>query len=112
MILLRILAAKINDIHTEDQGNALDIFLVIYEKIPDPELKVEVINILKCLFIGAKAFTDGMPERYKNIPIINYDSKKVFYLLFEDNSKFHEHFERRKLRPSDQNYNINEKLYE
>ena len=61
VILLRILAAKINDIHAEDQGNSLDIFLVIYEKIPDPELKVEVINILKCLFIGPKAFTDGVP---------------------------------------------------
>ena len=57
VILLRILAAKFNFIgHSEDQANILDIFLSIYEKIPDPELKVEVINILKCMFIGRKAF--------------------------------------------------------
>jgi hypothetical protein len=37
VILLRILAAKFNSIpHAEDQANILDIFLSIYEKIPDP----------------------------------------------------------------------------
>lgn len=40
VILLRILASKINMNHVEDQGNILDIFLTIYEKIPDPELKM------------------------------------------------------------------------
>jgi len=41
VILLRILAAKFNSIpHAEDQANILDIFLSIYEKIPDPELKI------------------------------------------------------------------------
>lgn len=40
VILLRILAAKINMNHVEDQGNILEIFLTIYEKIPDPELKM------------------------------------------------------------------------
>jgi hypothetical protein len=34
---LRILAAKFNNIgHVEDQANILDIFLSIYERIPDP----------------------------------------------------------------------------
>jgi len=39
VILLRILAAKINMNHAEDKSNILEIFLTIYEKIPDPELK-------------------------------------------------------------------------
>lgn len=57
MILLRILASKFNNFtHEEEKSNILDIFLSIYEKIPDPELKIEVINILKCMFVGAKAF--------------------------------------------------------
>ena len=74
VILLRILAAKINMINTEDQGNILDILLTIYEKIPDPELKIEVINILKCLLIGPNSFKDGLvPERYATIPLIEYE---------------------------------------
>lgn len=40
VVLLRILASKINYIHHEEQGNALDIFITIYERIPDPELKI------------------------------------------------------------------------
>jgi len=66
VILLRILASKFNSIaHSEDQTNILDILLSIYEKIPDPELKIEVINILKCMFIGKAAWTDGIiPARY------------------------------------------------
>ena len=55
--LLRILAAKFNSIpHSEDQASILDLFLSIYEKIADPELKIEVINILKNMFIGKKAW--------------------------------------------------------
>jgi hypothetical protein len=57
VILLRILASKFNNfVHAEEQANILDIFLSIYEKIPDPELKIEVINILKCMFVGHRAF--------------------------------------------------------
>jgi hypothetical protein len=93
VILLRILAAKINSNNPEEQGNILDILLTIYEKIPDPELKVEVINILKCLFIGKSAFPYFIvPERYRAIPIIEYDEKKIFYMLLEDNKKFNAHF--------------------
>jgi hypothetical protein len=94
VILLRILAAKFNSIpHAEDQANILDIFLSIYEKIPDPELKIEVINVLKCMFIGATAFTGGIvPERYRSIGVIDYPVKKTFHLLFEDVTKFNEHF--------------------
>ena len=89
------------------------MLLSIYEKIPDPELKLEVINIMKCIFIGEKAFKDNViPERYAEIKKIVYPINKIFFLLFEDNSKFYEHFEGRKMKPSDQNYNINEKLYE
>ena len=40
VVLLRILASKINIVHAEEQGNALDIFITIYERIPDPELKI------------------------------------------------------------------------
>jgi hypothetical protein len=62
VILLRILASKFNVItHAEDQSNTLDIFMSIYEKIPDPELKIEVINIFKCMLIGPKAFPNGIP---------------------------------------------------
>ncbi len=65
------------------------------------------------MFIGAKAFKNSkVPERYLDIPIINYPTSKIFFLLFEDNNKFNEHFERRKSKPSDQNYNINERIYE
>lgn len=113
VVLLRILAAKFNSIgHAEDQANILDILLSIYEKIPDPELKIEVINILKCMFIGAGAFSGAVPERYRSIGVIDYPVKKTFHLLFEDVNKFNEHFERRKSKPSDQNYNINERIYE
>lgn len=113
MILLRILASKFNSIgHAEDQANILDIFMSIYEKIPDPELKIEVINIFKCMFIGASAFNEEVPERYHSISVVDYPIKKVFHLLLEDVNKFNEHFERRKSKPSDQNYNINERIYE
>jgi hypothetical protein len=54
----------------------------IYEKIPDPELKIEVVNILKCMFIGSKAFPQGVPVRYAQIVPINYSTKRIFYLLF------------------------------
>jgi hypothetical protein len=97
----------------EDKSNTLDIFISIYEKIPDPELKIEVINILKCMFIGPCAFRDSkVPKRYLDIQSIIYPINKIFFLLFEDNNKFNEHFERRKSKPSDQNYNINERIYE
>ena len=113
VVLLRILAAKINDIIVEEQGNTLDIFLTIYEKIPDPELKLEVINILKCLFIGESAFPEGVvPERYRAIPLVIYNENKIFYLLLEDNNKFNLHFEKRKTKPSDPAYNLSEMLYE
>lgn len=64
------------------------------------------------MFIGKKAFnSEIIPDRYKEISIINYPIRKLFYLLFEDSNKFNEHFERRKSKPSDQNYNINERIY-
>lgn len=44
--------------------------------------------------------------------MINYPVWKLFHLLFEDSNKFNEHFERRKNKPSDQNYNINERIYD
>jgi len=65
------------------------------------------------MFIGPNAFKDSLvPERYRDIPLISYPTNKIFFLLFEDNNKFNEHFERRKSKPSDQNYNINERIYE
>lgn len=64
------------------------------------------------MFIGPNAFKDSLvPERYRDIPLISYPTNKIFFLLFEDNNKFNEHFERRKSKPSDQNYNINERIY-
>ena len=71
-----------------------------------------MINILKCMFIGPSAFNGDVPLRYRSIPVIDYPVKKIFHLLFEDINKFNEHFERRKSKPSDQNYNINERIYE
>lgn len=59
------------------------------------------------MFIGPSAFPGGVPERYKSIGVIDYPVKKTFHLLFEEVNKFNEHFERRKSKPSDQNYNIN-----
>lgn len=84
MILIRILASKFNCIsHIEDKTNTLDIFVSIYEKIPDPELKIEVINILKCMFIGPSAFPgENVPVRYRDIPTIHYPTNKIFFLLF------------------------------
>ena len=71
-------------------------------------MKIEVVNILKCMFVGRKAFKhEIIPERYQNIGTIQYPVRKIFHLLFEDSSKFNEYFEKRKSRPSDQNYNIN-----
>lgn len=54
----------------------------------------------------------AVPNRYSFIGKIMYPAKKIFHLLFEDSHKFNEHFERRKNKPSDQNYNINERIYE
>lgn len=72
-----------------------------------------MINILKCLLIGPNAFKDGIiPERYASIPLIKYEEKKIFYMLLEDNKKFNSHFEKRKIKPSDPNYNLTEMLYE
>ena len=72
-----------------------------------------MINILKCMFIGPSAFRYRVvPMRYRDIATILYPTSKVFYLLLEDNNKFNEHFERRKSKPSDQSYNINERIYE
>jgi hypothetical protein len=53
-----------------------------------------------------------VPERYRTIPIIEYDEKKIFYMLLEDNKKFNSHFEKRRIKPSDPIYNLNEVLYE
>lgn len=65
------------------------------------------------MFVGPRAFKGGVVlERYRQIGAINYPVKKIFHLLFEDCSKFNEHFEKRKCKPSDQNYNINERIYE
>lgn len=33
-------------------------------------------------------------------------------MLLQDNKKFNIHFEKRKIKPSDPNYNLNEMLYE
>ncbi len=45
------------------------------------------------MFIGASAFKDGIiPLRYHDIEVIDYPTYKIFYLLFEDNNKFNEHF--------------------
>ena len=60
------------------------------------------------MFIGKDAFKDGLiPMRYSMISQIKFPTNKIFFLLFEDNNKFNEHFERRKSKPTDQNYNIN-----
>jgi len=65
------------------------------------------------MFIGRKAFAnEKIPERYESISKISYSTRKLFHLLFEDTHKFNEHFEKRKSKPSDQNYNINERIYE
>lgn len=64
------------------------------------------------MFIGPAAFAGQVPVRYVQISVINYPLRRIFYLLFEDCNKFNDHFERRKSKPSDQNYNINERIYE
>jgi hypothetical protein len=68
------------------------------------------------MFIGSDAFIDGrIPDRYDKVGLINFSEfplRKVFFYLFEDNSRFFEHFERRKIKPSDPTYHVNEKIHE
>ena len=54
LILLRILATKFSQFQSKvDQQNILDkIFLKILEIIPDFELKIEIINLMNCLFLS------------------------------------------------------------
>lgn len=90
--------------------------ILTHDKLPDPDLKMEIINLWKCMFIGADAFPEKrLPERYEKIGVINFGEfplRKVFFYLFEDNSKFFEHFERRKIKPNDPTYHVNEKIHE
>ena len=52
VIFLRILATKFNRINLNLQKELIsNIFLEILENIPDYDLKLEIINILKCLFV-------------------------------------------------------------
>lgn len=116
VVVMRILAAKFNTFHVEDRAQIMDQMILTLEKIPDPDLKMEIINLWRCMLIGPKAFPDGkIPERYERIGLINFDEfpvRKIFFLLFEDNSKFNEYFEKRKIKPSDPSYNVTEKIYE
>lgn len=44
-----------------------------HEKLPDPDLKMEIINLWRCMFIGPDAFPDKhLPERYDKIGFINF----------------------------------------
>ncbi len=52
VVLLRILATKFNSFPSKLQRPLVEnIFLEILEKIPDYDLKIEILNILKCLFM-------------------------------------------------------------
>ena len=52
IIILRILASKFNTLSFDQQDLLIkSIFLDILESVPDYDLKVEIINILKCLFV-------------------------------------------------------------
>lgn len=62
------------------------------------------------MFLGIDGFLDKkIPERYEKIKVVNltdFPINKIFFLLFEDNTKFFEHFQRRKIKPNDQTYNV------
>lgn len=65
VVVMRILAAKFNTFHVEDRAQIMDLMILTLEKIPDPDLKMEIINLWRCMLIGPKAFPDEkVPERY------------------------------------------------
>jgi hypothetical protein len=54
--------------------------------LSDPDLKMEIINLLKCMFLGIDGFLDKkIPERYEKIKVVNltdFPINKIFFLLF------------------------------
>lgn len=68
------------------------------------------------MIMGTSGFTDGIiPERYSFVTVINFANfplSRIFAMMFDDTSKFAEHFDRRKIKPNDQNFNLTEKIYE
>lgn len=47
------------------------------EKVPDLDIRIESVNLLKCLFIGEKAFKGGvLPTQYAKIKLLNLSSEK------------------------------------
>lgn len=110
VIILRIIASEFNQFHLEDKNNIMEIFSSIHNKTPDPALKSEILNLWRCMFMGKEGFPDfAIPERYQYIDVINFADfslSRVFIMLFDDTSKFAEHFDRRKSKPTDQNLNL------
>jgi len=67
-VLLRIIAQKLNSFGHGDQLEVLKLFQNILEKIDDNELKAEVINLLKCLFLGRRGFSgEKLPRKYEKV---------------------------------------------
>lgn len=85
LILLRIIATKFNNFqHREDQNLILRVFCYIVKQLQDYDIKIEVINLLKCLFLGEKGFRGGvLPKRYERVKMANYTPERVMEYFFE-----------------------------
>ena len=47
------------------------------EKIYDLDIRIESVNLLKCLMIGEKAFKDNViPPQYSKIKLVNLSAEK------------------------------------
>ena len=66
--------------------------------------------------MGKDGFADKIiPERYSYIETINFTEfslNRVFTMLFDDTSKFAEHFDKRKLKTTDQSLPLTERILE
>ena len=60
--------------------------MYILEKLNDYDLKIEIINLLKSIFLGAKAFKDGiLPRIYEKIKMTNMPNDKKIEYFFDNN---------------------------
>lgn len=77
----------------------LKIFLYILEKLTDYDLKIEITNLLKCLFLGPKGFKNGvLPKCYEKIRIGNVSNEKKVDYFFDSNT-ISKIFEKRAIIP-------------
>ncbi|KAL4497765.1 hypothetical protein ABPG72_000520 [Tetrahymena utriculariae] len=83
--LLRILALKINSFNDKDNQDITSILKMLasyLEKIYDLDIRIEAVNLLKCLMIGEKAFKNNtLPPQYSKIKQVNLSAEKKMELI-------------------------------